>query len=218
MPPRISTYGNGDDPPYTIIGNYITSSSTATYSPNVLGWSTGGIQTGSHNYVSANTNWTTITYRPINHGQVFQPPSVPEMTEEETEAQQARRERWRDRRRELDRERDAANERAKELLFRFLTDEQRESYERDCRFDLVGSLGTPFRIRRDTMANIEVLDLSGEVTGALCAHPAEGEWLPEADKHLGQLLALQTDERRIMRLANCHRGVRPVYGDDRMVV
>lgn len=209
--PIISTY---------LIGNNftVTSSTTTTYSPNVLGWSTGGIQAGNYTW-GANATTVTYTVRPENHGQRFLnhvAPSVP--TEEETAAQQERRERWRERRRELDRERDAANERARELLFRFLTDEQRESYERDRRFDLVGSLGTPFRIRRDTMANIEVLDLSGEVTGALCAHPAEGEWLPEADKHLGQLLALQTDERRIMRLANCHRGVRPVYDDDRMVV
>jgi len=210
-PPIITTYGNGEDSPYTVIGNYVTSSSTVTYSPNLLGWSTGGIQTGNHTW--GNTAATTVTYtvRPVDHGQYFHRPAPEPLTEEETAAQVERRERWRNRRRELDRERDAANERAKELLFRFLTDEQRESYERDRRFDLIGSEGTPFRIRRDTMANIEVLDLSGEITGALCAHPAEGEWLPEADKHLGQLLALQTDERRIMRLANCHRGTRPVY-------
>jgi len=225
MPPPIirTTYGNGEDPPYTLIGNNftVTSSATATYSPNVLGWSTGGIQTGSHNYVSANTTWTTITYdvRPINHGQVFQPPSVPEMTEEETERQRRRHEHFRERQREHQRIRDEASARARELLFRFLTDEQRESYESALYFETIGSLGTRFRIKRNTMANIEILDSTGAMVAALCAHPRDdSEWLPEADKHLGQLLAIQNDEREIMRVANCHRGVRPVYEDDRMVV
>jgi len=61
------------------------------------------------------------------------------------------------------------------------------------------------------MANIEVLNAEGEVTGALCAHPEDHDGLPPADKHLGQLLALQTDERAIMRVANCHMGTRPLY-------
>jgi hypothetical protein len=217
-PPVIRTYGNGEDPPYTLIGNNVTFT-TSTTSPNVW-FSAGGIQTGALNYLATNSATVTYTVRPTDHGlPLFQHRLPPEpMTEEDTQAQQERRERWRERRRELDRQRAEANERAKELLFRFLTEEQRRSYENDHRFDLVGSLGTPFRIRRNVMANIEILDLSGEIIAALCAHPAEDDWLPEADKHLGQLLALQTDEKAIMRVANCHRGTRPIYNGDRMVV
>lgn len=199
----ITTYGNGSV--WVSIGNQTATS--ATVSSLIPGLRTNSTTT-------TYDNWITST-RPVNHGQLFptqhHPPPEP-LTEEEIQAQRERRERWRERRREMEHEREVAAERAQELLFRFLTDEQRTSYEGpDRRFDLVGSLGTRFRIRRDPMANIEVLNAQGEVTAALCAHPDDHEGLPSADKHLGQLLALQTDERAIMRVANCHRGTRPLY-------
>lgn len=100
--------------------------------------------------------------------------------------------------------------RARELLVSLLSPQQRESYERNEQFDVVGSLGNLYRIRRGSMGNIDWLTPDGKVQGTLCAHPSMREaYLPLPDVAAAQLLALTTDEAAFVRLANVHWGRRP---------
>jgi hypothetical protein len=87
-----------------------------------------------------------------------------------------------------------ATARAHELLASVLDEEQARSYDRQGFFELRGSRGGWWRIRRDGQAgNIDELERSGGPRVATwCCHPPGG--LPDADAHLAQLLHLTTDE------------------------
>lgn len=108
----------------------------------------------------------------------------------------------------------AATTRARELLTGFLNDLQKAQYEETGKFDIVGSDGTLYRIGPGTNGNVEWIDpATGRVQGRLCAHPRtydhESRRIPDPDLHLGQLLALTTDERAWLEVANLHRGEWP---------
>lgn len=108
-------------------------------------------------------------------------------------------------------ERVTADHRGEELLLSLLDDNQREAYRLDGTFMIIGSCGTVYRIHRGTAGNIEWVKPDGEVGGRLCAHPTMREHrLPTPDVMLAQALALMTDEREFVRIANVHQGVRPV--------
>jgi hypothetical protein len=103
-----------------------------------------------------------------------------------------------------------ATDRATELLLSLLPPDQRETYQLQGVFEIIGSEGTVYRINRGTSGNVEWITPEGEVGGRLCAHPTMAEsWLPEQDVALSQMLALTTDERAWLRVANVHRGSRP---------
>lgn len=107
-----------------------------------------------------------------------------------------------------------ARVRARELLVGFLNPLQKAQYDETGKFDIVGSDGTLYRIGPGTNGNVEWLDpANGNVKGKLCAHPCtydyENRSIPEPDLHLGQLLALTTDERAWLEVANLHRGEWP---------
>lgn len=107
-------------------------------------------------------------------------------------------------------ERRVAMNRAEELLLSLLSEEQQESYRHDQLFTVIGSHGTLYRIRYGVSGNIEWLRPDGEVGGRLCAHPTMvNDWLPVPDVLLSQVLALTTDERAFLQLANVHYGRRP---------
>lgn len=107
-----------------------------------------------------------------------------------------------------------ARAKARELLVGFLDPLQKAQYDETGKFDIVGSDGTLYRIGPGTNGNVEWLDpANGNVKGKLCAHPRtydyENRSIPEPDLHLGQLLALTTDERAWLEVANLHRGEWP---------
>jgi hypothetical protein len=115
-----------------------------------------------------------------------------------------------------------ARTRARELLTGFLNDLQKAQYERDGKFDIVGSDGTLYRIGPGTNGNVEWIDpTTGTVKGRLCAHPRhidhEGLRIPDPDLHLGQLLALTTDEKAWLEVANLHRGEWPPARTERRI-
>ena len=103
-----------------------------------------------------------------------------------------------------------AIDRAEELLLSLLTTEQRDAYRRDNMFLVIGSHGTVYRIRTGVAGNIEWLTPDGHLGGRLCAHPTmDDDWLPTADVMISQVLALTTDERAFLQLANVHAGRLP---------
>jgi hypothetical protein len=95
---------------------------------------------------------------------------------------------------EARRRRARAEARARELLLSLLTDEQAVTYTRDGWFEVTGSAGGVFRIRRDGQAgNVDELPGPGaERIASWCCHPP-GE-LPDADAHAAQYLQLVCDE------------------------
>lgn len=105
-------------------------------------------------------------------------------------------------------EREKASERAVELLLSLLSDEQAATYAEHGWFEVRGSSGRRWRIRnRGQSGNVDLMPEIGEKHEATyCAHPAE--WLPDADAHVAQMLALVTDDEAFMRVAN-RRWVRP---------
>lgn len=105
-----------------------------------------------------------------------------------------------------------AESRGSDLLLSLLPEDQREAYRLSGEFELIGSHGGRYRIRRGTAGNIDWLNDAGDVAGCLCAHPTMRDgWLPTADVMLAQMLALTADEAEFVRLANVHRGQRPTH-------
>lgn len=106
--------------------------------------------------------------------------------------------------------RETAHVVAEELLTSMLTEDQRQSWRLNGYFEVIGSHGTLYRLHRGIAGNVEWLTPDGESGGRLCAHPTMREsWLPTADVLLAQLLALRTDEREWLALANVHAGRAP---------
>ena len=98
--------------------------------------------------------------------------------------------------------RDAANERAIGLLKKCLTPEQREQYEKQRFFYVIGSdTGRLYRIKHGTQNNIEELDKSRarKVCG-WCFLP-EG-CLTAGDVMLAQKIALENNELETLAIAN----------------
>lgn len=105
-----------------------------------------------------------------------------------------------------------ATDRAIELLMSLLTERQQHAYLNDRYFDVIGSEGNIFRIGRGISGNVLWIDEMGRVLGRLCAHPTmRHDWLPEPDVHAAQLLAITTNERGWVQMANVHAGGRPNY-------
>jgi hypothetical protein len=103
-----------------------------------------------------------------------------------------------------------AQSRAAELLLSLLPTDQRERYRLHGEFEIIGSAGNLYRIRRGSSGNIDWIEPDGAVGGRLCAHPTMRDgWLPDADVALAQFLALTTNEPEFIRLANVHQGRRP---------
>jgi len=98
--------------------------------------------------------------------------------------------------------RQRAAARAQELLLSLLTEAQAADYLDRGWFEVRGSAGGRYRIRRRGQAgNVDRMPDTGEEREAsLCAHPPGH--LPDADAHLAQMMALVTDEPGFLRTAN----------------
>ncbi len=152
------------------------------------------IKIGTNSSVSSvSTNWTGWN----------------EAYEETREQQQQRAAREREQaaaRATYQAERETARARAEELLLSLLTDEQAASYTENGWFEVRGSRGGRWRIRRrGQMGNVDLMPEIGEVREAsFCCHPPGG--LPDADAHVAQMLHLVTDEEGFRRTANLLHG------------
>lgn len=108
-----------------------------------------------------------------------------------------------------------ARSRSEETLLSFLDEQQRADYLATGAFDVTGSAGGRYRIRKGSSGNVVYLDPVTHLRiGTLCAHPSMNEqWLPDPDVALAQMLALMTDEPNFCGIANVHWGVRPPCAD-----
>ncbi len=103
--------------------------------------------------------------------------------------------------------------RAEELLLSMLNPEQVASYTEQGHFDVIGSEGGRYRIEKGVSGNVLwIPEGSDRMAGRLCAHPSMRDgWLPTPDVAVAQLLALQTNEREFVGVANLHHGQRPAH-------
>jgi hypothetical protein len=102
------------------------------------------------------------------------------------------------------RQRDEADLRAQVLLRAWLSPAQLAQYNRSGHFEVTGSCGTLYRIRRDRQMNLDELDGAGSRVAVWCFGP-EGH-LPIDDVMLAQKIALETDEQGALAVANRNRG------------
>jgi len=94
-----------------------------------------------------------------------------------------------------------AEQKARALLRRWLSPAQLEQYEKKGHFEVVGSdSGKRYRIHRYDQMNIEELDERGARVAVWCFLP-EGN-LPVGDTMLAQKIALETNERSALAIAN----------------
>ena len=106
---------------------------------------------------------------------------------------------------EAHRQLDGADLRAQMLLRAWLSPAQLAQYNRSGHFDVTGSYtGTLYRIRRDRQMNIDELDGAGSRVAVWCFAP-EGH-LPIGDVMLAQKVALETDEKAALAVANRNIG------------
>lgn len=103
-----------------------------------------------------------------------------------------------------------AEARAKEMLVRLLTDEQRETFQSGY-INVTGSCGGAYRIYcgESYSGNIVSFQKNGERRGSYCAHPEWGRDLPRHDMFLGQLLLLTCDEPTFLKVAVFYRAYPP---------
>jgi hypothetical protein len=98
------------------------------------------------------------------------------------------------------------DQRAINLLKRNLSPTQRDQYERDQSFDVIGGRsGRRYRIHHGYIMNVAQLDASGQPVRKLCFLPAHP--LPIADIMLAQKLALELFE--VEALAIAHQMIHP---------
>jgi hypothetical protein len=93
---------------------------------------------------------------------------------------------------------------ARALLLRNLTREQRHELDKLGHFHVISREGVRYRIHDGTLAiNVEQLDGEGKLLRKLCAHPVG---VPLGDGLLAQKLQLEFAEDDFLRVANVHFG------------
>ena len=88
------------------------------------------------------------------------------------------------------------------LLKEWLSPAQLAQYERDGHFEVVGShSGKRYRIRPARHMNIDEINEQGERVAAVWCFGPHG-YLPVGDSMLAQKIALETDEKAALQVAN----------------
>ena len=91
--------------------------------------------------------------------------------------------------------------RGRRLLFEWLSPAQRAQFEEHRYFDVVGcDTGKTYRIHYGTAANVHEIDGDGRATMGWCFVPSG--FLVPGDVMLAQKIALETDEKGALALAN----------------
>ncbi|MBI4060139.1 MAG: hypothetical protein HY403_01785 [Elusimicrobia bacterium] len=92
-------------------------------------------------------------------------------------------------------------QRAEQLLRAALSETQARDLAERGYFEIVGSLGHRYRIRRAPQRNVDQLDEAGGMVRSLCAAPLD---VPVADAMLAQKLLIEADELAFAFLANTY--------------
>jgi hypothetical protein len=101
-----------------------------------------------------------------------------------------------------------ANKRGIRLLKSWLTPEQRKTFEKHGHFDVVGSASKKlYRIKEGRQQNVFELDWNNREICGWCFLPQGG--LVAGDVMLAQKIALETDERAVLKIANRFADRRP---------
>lgn len=94
----------------------------------------------------------------------------------------------------------AAREKARTLLLKLLTTEQKDQLEKLRYFEVIaGASRRRYRIREGIAGNIRLVDPEGREVTQYCCHPAG---LPIEDVMVAQKLQIEHDEEEFLRLAN----------------
>lgn len=93
-----------------------------------------------------------------------------------------------------------AESKARQLLYEFLDDTQKEMLEKYEYFLVLGKSGKLYRLRPGRVGNIDQIGLDGCVETRWCVHPDTK--LPSCDDLVAQLLHLRTDDEKLLRVAN----------------
>lgn len=130
-------------------------------------------------------------------------PASPAIIREREEAQERRMREYRRLQEEQEAATRVADGKAEDLLRRLLDPDQLAQLEARGYFDVSGTHGRRYRIRRGKIANIEVFD--GNIARhRLCVHPVGAHELPVGDVMAAQLLHLRANENEVLRIANRH--------------
>lgn len=99
-------------------------------------------------------------------------------------------------------ERAEALERSKALLFRHLSDKQRETFEAQHYFDIISQDRNKYRIDDRELHKVGCFDSKGtKIVGSFCVYHSG---VPKFDDILGIKLGFEYDESEIVRIANKH--------------
>lgn len=101
----------------------------------------------------------------------------------------------------------AARRKARRLLLRNLTPEQRVSYRRSRSFVAVSPTGVRYLIKFGRHANVYILDEEGKAVASLCGFPSEK--VPNEDTLLAQKMMLESCEEEFLEVANLFRYHQP---------
>lgn len=93
-----------------------------------------------------------------------------------------------------------AADRGMKLLRSWLDPKQSEQYAKEGHFDVIGSEGTRYRITNGVAGNVHEYDRHGKQTKSWCFQPVG--CLCMGDTMLAQKIALETDEKAAIRVAN----------------
>lgn len=160
------------------------------------------------NYEVVWHNWTTSTGSTL-----YTNPYILPETEDQRRRRLARELGRQEQFRKEAEERRLAEQVAEELLASLLSQEQQNTRRLYGYFDVVGADGNSYRIHRGTSGNVQWIDDEGDRLASYCAHP-QG-YLPEADVHVAQMLALQADPDAFFAQANIHGADRNLVSDAR---
>lgn len=117
----------------------------------------------------------------------------------ETEAERKMRE---ERNAKQQKERAEALERSKLLLFKHLSDKQRETFEAKEYFDIISQDRNKYRIDERELHKVGCFDSRGrKIVGSLCVYHSG---VPKFDDILGIKLGFEYDESETVRIANKH--------------
>lgn len=95
-----------------------------------------------------------------------------------------------------------ARQRGMALLLEWMSEKQREQFEKHKTFLVVGQSGKIYEIREGTSGNVIELDENGNPVARYCAHPDNTVELPREDVWLAQKLALEHNEEAFLKVAN----------------
>jgi len=140
------------------------------------------------------------------------PPVFPVESEEEKQARVQRELRAAEERKARIKQKELASIEAKSLLDSVLTDIQRECFQKEDWFLVVGKSGNIYRIRKGYQGNIDLISPDGKVIRSFCIHiPSD---FPMEDNLVAQKLHLEANDTELVERANVFRN----YGENGDVI